>query len=176
MLKKLSTYIDFGLNSEGNSKGYTNYQNNKTADGFDFLHLINAWSDIAGNKLSEHTIPLKNQNGTLTILSNHSAFANEMKFMEIPLKKKIFQKFPALEKNIKNILFIVDSTHFEKQYELLSSSIKKSKNQIQMPHPFSPIGKKLKLEAKELFKNIEDVELRDSFETLYIQSKFNLDK
>jgi hypothetical protein len=45
-----------------------------------------------------------------------------------------------------------------------------------MPHPFSPIGKKLKLEAKELFKNIEDVELRDSFETLYIQSKFNLDK
>lgn len=174
MLKKLSTFINFDQKTESNFRSNENYHSSNNAkDGFDFLHLIQSWSEIAGSKLSEHTIPLKNQNGTLIILSNHSAFANEMKFMEVPLKRKIFAKFPALEKSIKTINFIVDTTHFERQYNNFNSEAKTLKKELSMPHPFSPENKKLQKEAQEMFQNIDDEELKKSFCTLYIQSKFN---
>jgi hypothetical protein len=171
MLKKLSTFIDFG--NTGTNSSYRTEAMGKSSDGFDFLHLINAWQEIAGNKLSEHTIPLKNQNGTLVVLSNHSAFASEMKFMEMPLKKKIFQKFPNLEKSIKTITFIVDSTHFNKQVEMFSPKKLQEKMELSLPHPQSPEAKKLQKEADELFFDIEDLELKKSFCSIYIQNKFN---
>lgn len=85
MLKKLSQFIE-----SPNGSSYNTFSKEKShlSDSFDFLALIRAWKDIAGAKLSEHTIPLKNQNGVLIVLSNHSAFANELSFMELPLKKE----------------------------------------------------------------------------------------
>lgn len=164
MLKKLSQYID------PNTLGQSTFKKDKSGaqESFDFLALIRAWKDIAGGKLSEHTIPLKNQNGTLIILSNHSAFANELSYMEIPLKKKIFEKFPALEKHILSIKFIVDSTHFSKQYEQFVAPIEKKKTQAL--HPYSPEFRKLKKEAEELFGHIEDQEIKEKMISLYIQS------
>jgi len=168
MLKKLSQFI------ESKDAGQSSYHKEKTSnqknvqDSFDFLALIRAWKDIAGTKLSEHTIPLKNQNGTLIVLSNHSAFANELSFMELPLKKKIFEKFPGLEKQILSIKFIVDTTHFSKQYQQFITPVEKKKAEVL--HPHSPEFKKLKKEAEELFFDLDDKELKEKMISLYIQS------
>ena len=170
MLKKLSQYIEF----DGPAPRSTKKESGKSvqiSDSFDFLSLIKAWREIAGEKLSEHTIPLKNQNGTLIVLSNHSAFANELSFMELPLKKKIFSKFPNLEKSIKNIKFIVDSTHFSKQYlQFVAPTEKIKKKNENILHPYSPEFRKLKKEAEELFSDISDLEIKESMISLYIQS------
>lgn len=171
MLKKLSLFIESTDNNQNSFKKERSGLQKKagTQESFDFLALIRSWKDIAGAKLSEHTIPLKNQNGTLIILSNHSAFANELSYMELPLKKKIFAKFPALEKHIVSIKFIVDSTHFSRQYEQFVAPVAQKKMQATL-HPHSPEFKKLKKEADELFSDIVDSELKEKMISLYIQS------
>ena len=166
MLKKLSTFID---NKANNTQG-NEYKNAKASDSFDFLALIHSWPEIAGAKLSEHTIPLKNQNGTLLILSNHSAFANELSFMELPLKKKIFEKFPSLTNSIFSLKFVVDTTHFEEQYKHFAKPTKEKKAENTL-HPHSPEFKKLKKEAMVFFDQITDEELKEKMISLYIQAK-----
>lgn len=165
MLKKLSHFIK---SPGGSSKNSFTKEKTHINDSFDFLALIRAWKEIAGAKLSEHTIPLKNQNGVLIVLSNHSAFANELSFMELPLKKKIIEKFPSLEKAILSIKFIVDSTHFSKQYQQFITPIEKKK--AQTLHPYSPEFRRLKKEAEELFADLEDPEIKEKMISLYIQS------
>lgn len=164
MLKKLSSFIDSPYSSQQSFKKEKAHLH----ESFDFLALIRAWKDIAGPKLSEHTIPLKNQNGTLMILSNHSAFASELSYMELPLKKKIIEKFPNLEKSILSIKFIVDSTHFTQQYSQFIEPMEK-KARLEL-HPYSPEYRKLKKEAEEFFIDIEDMELKEKMISLYIQS------
>lgn len=164
MLKKLSLFID----SPNSNQNYSKRGKAHLNDSFDFLALIRAWKDIAGAKLAEHTIPLKNQNGTLIILSNHSAFANELSFMELQLKKKIVDKFPNLEKSILSIKFIIDSTHFAQHYSQFVKPIEKIKSQGL--HPFSPEFRKLKKEAEELFVDLKDEEIKEKMISLYIQS------
>ena len=170
MLKKLAQFIDFDGPSQGPRREVT-AKSQQLSESFDFISLIKAWKEIAGDKLSQHTIPLKNQNGTLVVLSNHSAFANELSYMELPLKKKIFGKFPNLEKSILNIKFIVDSTHFAKQYNQFIVPAEKIKKQNEnLLHPFSPEFRRLKKEAEELFRDIEDLENKERLISLYIQS------
>lgn len=171
MLKKLSTFIDSKTNSIQDNEGKTSHQ----STGFDFLALIHSWPEIAGPKLSEHTIPLKNQNGVLLILSNHSAFANELSFMELPLKKKIFLKFPTLSNSIVSLKFIVDSTHFEEQYKRFAEPVKK-KNEVPTLHPHSPEFKKIKKEALAFFEHITDDELKEQMISLYIQASLSCRK
>jgi hypothetical protein len=166
MLKKLSTFIN-NTQVKATDK---DLRNNYISESFDFLALIRSWPEIAGDKLSEHTIPLKNQNGTLMILSNHSAFANELSFMELPLKKKIFAKFPNLTNSIHALKFIVDTTHFEEQYNRFVVTAKEKKEVFTL-HPHSPEFKKLKKEASMLFEEISDPELKENFISLYMQSK-----
>lgn len=164
MLKKLSQFIDSptaGQNSFKKDKAHLH-------ESFDFLALIRAWKEIAGAKLAEHTIPLKNQNGTLIILSNHSAFAAELSYMELPLKKKIVEKFPNLEKSILSIKFIVDSTHFTQQYDQFIAPVEKK--QRSALHPYSPEFRQLKREAEELFANLDDAEIKEKMISLYIQN------
>ncbi len=170
MLKKLSQFIDFNAEAPRSPKNEGKKAQQLTQS-FDFLSLIKAWREIAGEKLSEHTIPLKNQMGTLVVLSNHSAFANELSFMELPLKKKIFAKFPNLEQSISNIKFIVDSTHFEKQYSQFIAPTEKIKAQnAQKLHPYSPEFRRLKKEAELAFIDIEDNGVKEILISLYIQT------
>lgn len=168
MLKKLSIFIDTPDRSKGSDHSLKKEKNARILDSFDFLALIRSWSEIAGAKLAEHTIPLKNQNGTLVILSNHSAIAAELSYMELALKKKIFAKFPALEQSILSIKFIVDTTHFQTQYQQHIAPLEKKKTQGL--HPFSPEFRKLKKEAEELFSDMTDLELKEKMISLYIQS------
>ena len=173
MLKKLGQFIDFGSSAPQGRRDDPK-KSAQMSDSFDFLSLIKGWREIAGDKLSEHTIPLKNQNGTLVILSNHSAFANELSYMELLLKKKIFARFPSLEKSIKNIKFIVDSTHFQKQYsQFVIQPHKIVKENQQTLHQFSPEFIRLRKEAEEIFRDIEDAEIKKSMISLYIQSGNN---
>lgn len=175
MLKKLSLFLDSSSRQDQNRNDFdsgNNGQNKSIKANFDFIHLIQNWQKIAGNKLAEHTIPLKNQNGTLIVLSNHSAFASEMKFMEGPLKKKIFEQFPNLENQIKTINFIVDSTHFQTQKNNFSLDSNPKLKKTFIPHPYSPEYKKSLKEAQELFSNIEDAEMKETFVSIYIQNKF----
>ncbi len=170
MLKKLSQFIDFDSHSNQPTKR-TGQKMQWVGDSFDFLSLIKAWREIAGNKLSEHTIPLKNQNGTLIILSNHAAFANELSYMELPLKKKIFAKFPNVEKSIKSIKFIVDSTHFDIQYKQFIEPIEEmEKRKTSHLHPLSPQYRLLKKQAEEMFSSIEDEEMKAHLISLFIQT------
>jgi hypothetical protein len=171
MLKKLSTFID----NKSNNIQSNEYKNSKVSDSFDFLSLIRSWPEIAGAKLSEHTIPLKNQNGKLLILSNHSAFANELSFMELPLKKKIFDKFPGLSNSIFSLKFIVDTTHFQEHYKRFAMPEIESKQQYSL-HPHSPEFKNLKKEAQLFFEQIEDGELKEKMISIYIQTKCNKSK
>lgn len=171
MLKKLSTFINNNTNISA-EKEQKNYHYNES---FDFLALIRSWPEIAGPKLSEHTIPLKNQNGTLMILSNHSAFANELSFMELPLKKKIFDKFPNLSKSIFSLKFIVDTTHFEEQYKRFAPAVQNAKEEFKL-HPHSPEFKMLKKEATILFEQITDLEIKEKMISLYIQTKCSRSK
>lgn len=168
MLKKLSTFIDSPSSTKISDNSLKKGKSAAIKDSFDFLALIKAWKDIAGAKLAEHTIPLKNQNGTLVILSNHSAFANVLSYMELELKKKIFEKFPMLEKSILSIKFIVDTTHFSQQYQQFITPMEKKKGQAL--HPHSPEFKKLKKEAEELFLDLEDAEIKEKMISIYIQS------
>ena len=164
MLKKLSQLI----NSNENTPQSFSKEKASVHESFDFLALIRAWKEIVPT-LSEHTIPLKNQNGTLVILSNHSAIANQLSYMELELKKKIFAKFPGLEKSIVSIKFIVDSTHFSKQYEQFITPMEKKKV-AQSLHPFSPEFRKLKKEAETMFADLDDPELKERMISLYMQS------
>ena len=172
MLKKLSQFIQFdGPSQNNNNRRESTPKTKQLSESFDFISLIKAWKEIAGDKLSEHTIPLKNHNGTLVVLSNHSAFANELSYMEIPLKKKIFSKFPNLEKSIRNIKFIVDSTHFSKQYTQFARPTEKLKKQNEnVLHKFSPEFIRLKKEAEEMFRDIDDQDNKEKLISLYIQS------
>ncbi|MDD4974794.1 MAG: DUF721 domain-containing protein [Bacteriovorax sp.] len=164
MLKKLSQFIDSPSSVQNSFKKDKAHLH----ESFDFLALIRAWKDIAGAKLSEHTIPLKNQNGTLVILSNHSAIASELSYQELLLKEKIFKNFPNLKKSIIKITFIVDSTHFSKQYEQYVGLAKKKETQIM--HPHSPDFKRLKKEAEAFFSDVVDLEIKEKMISLYIQS------
>lgn len=174
MLKKLSNYID-SQGTEGRSeKAASTPQAKVIGESFNFLSLIRSWKQIAGEKFAEHTIPLKNQYGTLVILSNHSVFANELSYHEVLLKQKIFILFPELEKSIKTIKFIVDSTHFQKQYEQFVLAPEKNKEEVQQTfHKHSPEFKRLKKEAETLFADIEEAELKEKMISLYIQSAAN---
>lgn len=170
MLKRLSNYLDFDTASSKEAKGSSSKEN-KLTQSFDFISLIKSWPKIAGEKLSEHTIPLKNQNGTLLILSNHSAFANELSYMEIPLKNKIFATFPSLQQSIQKIKFIVDTTHFNQQFLNFAAPLEKIKKKNEtLLHPYSPEFRRLKKEAENLFSDIQEIEIKEQMISLYIQS------
>lgn len=174
MFKKLSNILS------GEYKASTRHWKTKKIefqdDSFNFLELIANWEEIIGERLAKFTIPLKNKNKTLTILTNHSAFSEQLSFMEGPLKKKIFKRFPQLKVTIKRINFITDTNYFE-QKKLQNLSIKKNSTSKQIEkesptfHKFSPEYKKIMAEAEEIFCNINNSDVKQSLISIYIQSK-----
>ena len=90
MFKKLS---DVFSNSGYKKSGQKNYRYKTTPDVIDFHLLVNDWENIVGPKLAKNTVPLKNQNKVLTILTNHPAYAQQLSFMENMLREKIIEKY-----------------------------------------------------------------------------------
>ncbi len=163
--------------SIGNLLGNNRYAS-KSAKGstaqelFNFLELVERWPEIVGERMSQFTVPLKNHYSVLTILTNHSAFSQQLGFMEEVLKKKIYEAFPDMEGKIKSIKFQTNSAHFEQQMKQKKTSIvKKEKAKQTTLHPYSPQYKKLKSEAEELLDSLEDEDVKNSLVSLYVQMK-----
>lgn len=139
-------------------------------DSFDFLKLVEKWPEIVGAKLAQETTPLKNRYKTLTVLTRHAAFSQQISFMEEILKKKIVQVFPSLTGKIDRINFQCNPQAFNDQVQRIEKmGIAPAKQERPVLHPYSPEYKQLKREADELFASIEDEQMKSSLLNLYLQ-------
>lgn len=142
-------------------------------DYFDFFFLIEKWEEIVGPRVAKHTIPLKNEYKALVIICNHSVFAQQLSFLEKPILESIHKMFPKLRKNFNKLKFQYNPAFFEKKKAMLEKRIVKKDPPKVLEHKFSPARRKLEREAKELLKDLEDDEIKDSLINIYIQQ--NLD-
>jgi hypothetical protein len=167
--------------STGSSKDYSHDPRSKNAkffsnETFDFFALIEAWPELVGERLGKYTIPLKNHNNCLTILTNHSAFSQQLGFLEEEIKTKVIKRFPALKGKIKRINFIYNSSHFDTQVEMAKNFTNNPKKEVVKKeqvifHKYSPKYKELKAKADDLFSDLEDDELKESLTSIFIQNK-----
>jgi hypothetical protein len=178
MFKKLDkVYSDQGFKGSKSQYQKSNFDDS----GFNFLKLIESWPLIVGERLAENTIPLKNKGKTLTILTNHSAYSQQLKMMEEVLKKKIFEHFPQLRSSLKSLQFQTSSRHFDEEAKELkekSKSAPKIKTSVETKlkiHKYSPEYKKLSKEADDEFQELEEGEFKDSLKSIFIQSKISED-
>lgn len=138
---------------------------------FDFIGLVRRWPEIVGKRLAEETIPLKNQQKTLVILTNHPGHAQGLSFMQEALKEKIVAAFPSLESSLVNIRFQYNPTFFKRKKQQ-NNIIMRKKIQSHTSdkfHPYSPEYRKLKRQAEELLEGIADPELKTKLISLYLQ-------
>lgn len=181
-MKKVSDLFDNELRSQAKKSYSPSPQGVSKASSelFDFLELISRWHEVVGEKLAKVTVPLKHQNQCLSLLTNHSAYSQQLSLLEETLKAKIFRIFPQLQGKIKKFRFIVSTEHFESQKEDLlkranSSFSKDNQTKAQKHlHPKSPEYLRLKKEALEEFEDIEDEfegSLKNALTSLYIQQK-----
>ena len=166
MFKKLSNILD----NLGHRPLKKFYRGKVPQSGFDFLSLIDRWEEVVGIRLIKMTIPLKNQNGILVILTSHPAIGQQLSFMEEEIKKRIAEVFPNLKGKIKGIRYQMNSAFFEKKFSEAKKR-KVTKSDHQAINPYSPEYRKLKKEAEDLFSDVEDLELKKSLTSLYIQGK-----
>ena len=139
---------------------------------FNFLNLVESWDTIVGTQMAQHTVPIKNVRKTLTIISDHPVYSQQLSFLQTQIIKKIIESFPSLQGQIKQIRFQTNS-HFFRQ-----KKITHEKNQKTPPqwHRFSPEVIQLKKEIQEHLKDINDPELVRLLTSLYIQHKQNISK
>jgi hypothetical protein len=179
--KQLGKLLKDGLSSTDLNKNHKiSYYSKKVKkpgadEAFDFIKLIQKWPEVIGVGLSKHTIPLKNTRRSLTILTDHPAYSEQLKFMEVELLKKIKNKFPSLEDSLRTLYFKTDSTYFHKQK--LMAEQRAGKNEVQEEkikkafHPYSPEFRKLRAQAEIEFKDVESEEIRERLTSIYIQSR-----
>lgn len=178
-MKKLTSIANFfnklSLPPEVGSQAIFIQHNNKPGknktqaeDVFDFLKFIKSWHLVVGQKFAEHTIPLKHQFKELTILSNHATISSELKFLENHLIEKITKLYPRLESKITTIRFINDTTHFAQlKKKLIYQENLPLDNHL---HDYSPEKKRLTKIAEKMFEDIDDIEVKEKFISLYIQN------
>ncbi len=133
---------------------------------FDFLDLLKKWSDIVGHPLSRVTTPLKIKFDALIILTRHSAYSQELSFLQEEIKLQIFKEFPELKKVIKKILFQTDEQFFRNK-ERIEQKLSPQKSIL---HPMSPEFRIKKSQGEKLFNHINDEELRKILVSIFIQS------
>ncbi len=150
------------------SKSYS-FKSFKYQDSFDFLMLIQSWEDIIGPGLSKHTYPLKIQNGSLTIMTKHPTYSQELSFLSEDIKKKIFSIYPNLKKHIERLNF-KHSSHFFENIDLVEHNLKEHKEQRKTEeHKFNPKFRELHQRASQEFSHIEDPEIKELMISLFIQ-------
>ncbi|MCO4792125.1 MAG: DUF721 domain-containing protein [Bacteriovoracaceae bacterium] len=155
-------------------KAESTYSPNKkkskyTSDTFDFLTLIREWEEIVGPRLSAHTVPLRNSKKVLTVLSDHSAFSQQLSFLEQVLIQKIISRFPSLNGKIKKIMFQTNPRHFREQMSVKEPLKRKTETVEEMTHKFSPVDQKLLKEAEQMFNEVDDDDMKKSLTSLFVQ-------
>ena len=151
-------FSDLQISSKAHSF-VTPYQNNF----FDFLRLVNNWSKVVGQKLSQETSPLKIQGKKLFIMTSHSLYAQELQYLESEIIKKIGTFFPSSRSQIKNLCFQA-TEHFN---VIKSEQMDKAKKRKNGPkdiedsnfHHFNPEYIKAKERVKGNLSPIDDCEL-----------------
>lgn len=135
---------------------------------FNFLQLIKDWKSIVGEFMAKNTIPLKIRSGTLIISTKHSIFAQELSFLAPTLLKKIKEKFPELDDKLNKIHFTY-SDFTAKEFDQSTKS--QEKPQVKKTiHRFSPEYQFKVQNAKTLFADIQDEELREQLIDFYINN------
>jgi hypothetical protein len=170
MIKKLSEFLKDNQPASKSSGFRRRVKPGQNVDVFDFISLVEAWPQIVGEKIAEHTSPVKNQNKVLTILTSHSVFNDQLSFMHNELKQKIIKFFPALNGQIREIRFQCNPGHFVHKQEEQKVEQKKAPKKL---HQFSPEYKRLKQEAIQSVGDLPDKDLQEQLVSIYIQSKLN---
>lgn len=165
-----------GENYDKSNKSQT--RNLNASEVFDFLTLAKQWHEIVGQKLAIHTIPVKNSNGVLTVLTDHPVYGQELSFLHTPIIKKIEMKFPLLKGKVKRLNFQNDPVFFKVKVESLAKmtnkpTIETKEKEATRYHQHSPEYKAAKAEATEQFQNIDDLEAREAMISLYVQFKLS---
>lgn len=149
-----------------------NYSHKKpTADVFDFIDLVNGWGNIVGDRLKESTIPLKLMNKSLTVLTSHPVFAQQLSFMEKIIIQKIEKNFPQMFGQIFKIYFKADNAFFNKQVKETTRKEVSRQEFKQKWHKHSPEYKALEEQALALVGEVSDPELKEHLVSLFIQLK-----
>lgn len=141
---------------------------------FDFLFLVKNWKDVVGEGLSKHSIPLKIQHQTMTIITKHPTIAQELNFMGEKIKETILAKFPQLKSHIKKIIFQNNPVIFDQMKKDEEEFVQRDAQRFQERHPNSPDYQKKCQEAESFFGNTlaeNDPETRELLLSLRIQQK-----
>lgn len=152
------------------TKNYS-YKKSQNVDVFDFLDLVNHWHEIVGDRLKDSTIPLKLMNKSLTILTSHPVYAQQLSFMEKAIIMKIEKTFPQMLGHIAKIYFKADNAFFNKQVKEVKTKENHRLEFKQKWHKHSPEYKKLEEEALKKLGDISDPELKEKLVSLFIQLK-----
>ncbi len=159
------------LNSYMVSKKNPQPSYQKYTEGFDFLSLIQSWKDIVGKQLGSATLPLRIRNTTLFIITEHSAYASELQFLEKDILKKVFVQYPYLKNQIKSLKFQA-SPYFNKiREEQLTKVEINATAPTKTLHRLDPEYLRLKEEAQGEIAHVDDPELKSMLEELYINAK-----
>lgn len=134
---------------------------------FDFLELIQKWPEIVGDKMANVTSPLRINQRSLIIVTSHSVYSQELSFLSETIKESIFKVLPELKGVIQKLNFQTQESFFKEKELKEALAAKKAPLKL---HPQSPKFKLLKLEAERLFGHIDDLELRESMISIFIQS------
>ena len=134
-----------------------------------FLDLVHSWEDIVGPRISAHTLPLKNNDNCLTILTDHPVFSQQLSFLEKEIIEKVKRKFPQLTRGMTKLRFQVNAKFFRTKFEQVQKV--KPENKPVTLHPRSPEYKALKKEFEGLNFETSDEQTKELLLSLFIQSK-----
>ncbi len=173
MLTKL-TFKDFKLDDPKLDNSVRRKKKIKrTTDGAEFIELIQSWEKIVGPAYAKLTIPLKISYKILYILTPHSTYSEQLSFSTHLILQQINKITPAFSGKIKQIKFQVNPQFFQQKQQERSKKILKKEQKQNFPHRYSPQYLALKQQAENIYKDIEDQDIKKHLISLYIQSVFN---
>ena len=137
---------------------------------FDFISLIRSWEEVVGKLMAQNTTPLKIKGTTLFITTKHPIFAQELGFLAPKIIEKIQDRFPQLCGKVTSIKFSHSklSANDLRKETVVNKEVKPKLKKI---HKFSPQYHEALFKAEELFKEIEDKELKEALIDFYLSSQ-----
>src|SRR5262245_18982119 len=108
------------------------------SEGFDFLALIEAWPQVVGERMAALTKPMQNKGGTLTVMTAHPAYGQQLLLLSPTIIGKITKHFPALQGKIQKLQFQTNSAFFIQRAPVDPNPMPLEKARPQGPHPLSP--------------------------------------
>ncbi len=134
----------------------------------DTIILLKNWEHIVGEKLYSVSLPQRIFKETLYIIVNHSAYAHHLKQVSDQILLKIESLYPNYRNKVKQLRFVFS----EQAFEEIKQSIPKESQAPKIKELFNPRDPKFRTlyaQAEQLFIDMPDDDLKESFISLYIQ-------